>query len=157
VREWYVDEVLYQVDVQYGDAGRRIEEEIDNEFGGIGDVVREAQQTMVAEHVMENGTHYDQDEMAYWDENVTLMVDAEPDFLRHDVFYDPDKDEWIDAVRGVDGKYVADPKLNPSPRVFIPLALQNINAFAGMSPLRNGGLQVLPPTPSTAWILTTNF
>ncbi|MCD4846061.1 MAG: hypothetical protein K8R25_16405 [Methanosarcinales archaeon] len=173
VREWYVDEVLYQVDKQYGGAGRKIEEEIDNEFGGIGDVVREAQQisakllgglmrfplgvTMVAEHVMENGTHYEKDEMAYWDENVTLMVDMEPDFLRHDVFYDPDKDEWIDAVMGVDGKYVADPKLNPSPRVFIPLALQNINAFAEASTLRNGGLPVLPPTPSTAWILTTNF
>jgi hypothetical protein len=173
VREWYVDEVLYQVDVQYGDAGSRIEEEIDNEFGGIGDAVREAQQisakllgglmrfplgvTMVAEHVTENGTHYDPDELAYWDENVTLMVDMEPDFLRHDVFYDPDQDEWIDAVRGVDGKYVADPKSNPSSKTFIPLALQNINVFAKTSPLRNGGLQILPPTPSTAWIGTTNF
>jgi hypothetical protein len=173
VIEWYVDEVLYQVDKQYGDAGGMIEEEIDNEFPGIGDAVREAQQisakllgglmrfplgvTMVAEHVTENGTHYDPDELAYWDENVTLMVDMEPDFLRHDVFYDPEQDKWIDAVRGVDGKYVADPKLNPSPRVFIPLALQNINAFADASTLRNGGLPVLPPTPSTAWILTTNF
>ncbi|KAF5428031.1 hypothetical protein C5S42_03950 [Candidatus Methanomarinus sp.] len=173
VREWYVDEVLYQVDKQYGDAGGMIEEEIDNEFGGIGDAVREAQQisakllgglmrfplgvTMVAEHVMENGTHYDPNELAYWDENVTLMVDMEPDFLRHDVFYDPDKDEWIDAVRGMDGKYVADPKSNPSSKTFIPLALQNINAFADVSPLRNGGLQILPPTPSTAWIGTTNF
>ncbi|MEA3295518.1 MAG: hypothetical protein U9P81_11255, partial [Euryarchaeota archaeon] len=158
---------------QYGGAGRMIEEEIDNEFGGIGDVVREAQQisakllgglmrfplgvTMVAEHVMENGTHYDPNELAYWDENVTLMVDMEPDFLRHDVFYDPDQDKWIDAVRGVDGKYVADPKSNPSSKTFIPLALQNINAFAKISPLRNGGLQVLPPTPNTAWIGTTNF
>jgi hypothetical protein len=177
VREWYVDEVLYQVDVQYGDAGSRIEEEIDNEFGGIGDAVREAQQisakllgglmrfplgvTMVAEHVTENGTHYDPDELAYWDENVTLMVDMEPDFLRHDVFYDPDKDEWIDAVRGVDGKYVADPKSNPSSKSFIPLALQNINVFANAAantyPLRNGGQQVLPPSPYTVWIGTTNF
>ncbi|TKY92020.1 MAG: hypothetical protein C5S46_02815 [Candidatus Methanomarinus sp.] len=173
VREWYVDEVLYQVDKQYGDAGGMIEEEIDNEFGGIGDAVREAQQisakllgglmrfplgvTMVAEHVMENGTHYDPDELAYWDENVTLMVDMEPDLLRHDVFYDPDQDEWIDAVRGMDGKYVADPKSNPSSKTFIPLALQNINAFADVSPLRNGGLQILPPTPSTAWIGTTNL
>jgi hypothetical protein len=176
VREWYVDEVLYQVDVQYGGAGSKIEEEIDNEFGSIGDAVREAQQisakllgrlmrfplgvTMVAEHVTENGTHYDPDELAYWDENVTLMVDMEPDFLRHDVFYDPDKDEWIDAKKTVSGdgtRYVPDPAENPSGESFIPLALQNINAFADISPLRNGGLQVLPPTPSTAWILTTNF
>ena len=112
VREWYVDEVLYQVDLQYGGAGRMIEEEINNEFGGIGDVVREAQQisakllgglmrfplgvTMVAEHAMENGTHYCPGEMDYWDETVTWMKDMEPDVLRHDVFYDPDRDEWVD-------------------------------------------------------------
>jgi hypothetical protein len=55
--------------------------------------------TMVAEHVMENGTHYDPDELAYWDENVTLMVDMKPDFLRHDVFYDPDQDKWINPKK----------------------------------------------------------
>jgi hypothetical protein len=180
VREWYVDEVLHQVDVQYGGAGRMIEEEIDNEFPGIGDAVREAQQisakllgglmrfplgvTMVAEHVMENGTHYDPDELAYWDENVTLMVDMEPDFLRHDVFYDPDKDEWIDAKKIVneDGtRYVPDPAENPSGETFIPLSLQNINVFADVAvntyPLRNGGQQVLPPSPYTVWLGTTNF
>jgi hypothetical protein len=180
VRVWYVDEVLYQVDVQYGGAGSKIEEEIDNEFPGIGDAVREAQQisakllgglmrfplgvTMVAEHVTENGTHYDPDELAYWDENVTLMVDMEPDFLRHDVFYDPDKDEWIDAKKTVSGdgtRYIPDPAENPSGETFIPLSLQNINVFAVAAlntyPLRNGGQQVLPPTPNTVWIGTTNF
>jgi hypothetical protein len=173
VREWYVDEVLYQVNKQYGDAGGMIEEEIDNKFPGIGDAVREAQQisakllgglmrfplgvTMVAEHVMENGTHYDPNELAYWDENVTLMVDMEPDLLRHDVFYDPDQDKWINPKKTVDKKYIPDPAENPSGETFIPLALQNINAFADASTLRNGRLQVLPPTPSTAWIGTINF
>jgi hypothetical protein len=180
VREWYVDEVLYQVDVQYGGAGRMIEDEIDNEFPGIGDAVREAQQisakllgglmrfslgvTMVAEHVTENGTHYDPDELAYWDENVTLMVDIEPDFLRHDVFYDPLQDKWIDPKKTVGGdgiRYVPDPAENHSGETFIPLSLQNINVFAEAAvntyPLRNGGQQVLPPTPNTVWIGTTNF
>jgi hypothetical protein len=36
---------------------------------------------MTAEHVMENGTHYDPDELAYWDENVTIGVNMEPDYL----------------------------------------------------------------------------
>jgi hypothetical protein len=180
VREWYVDEVLYQVDVQYGGAGSKIEEEIDNEFPGIGDAVREAQQisakllgglmrfplgvTMVAEHVTENGTHYDPDELAYWDENVTLMVDMEPDFLRHDVFYDPEQDEWVNPKKTVGGdgiRYVPDPTENPSSKTFIPLSLQNINVFANVAvntyPLRNGGQQVLPPTPYTVWLMTTNF
>ncbi|KAF5425862.1 hypothetical protein C5S42_09365 [Candidatus Methanomarinus sp.] len=180
VREWYVDEVLYQVDKQYGDAGGMIEEEIDNEFPGIGDAVREAQQisakllgglmrfplgvTMVAEHVTENGTHYDPNELAYWDENVTLMVDMEPDLLQHDVFYDPLQDKWIDPKKTVGGdgiRYVPDPAENPSGETFIPLSLQNINVFAEAAvntyPLRNGGQQVLPPTPNTVWIGTTNF
>jgi len=36
---------------------------------------------MKAEHVMANGTHYDPGELAYWDENVTLGIDMEPDYL----------------------------------------------------------------------------
>ena len=30
---------------------------------------------------MDDGTKYDVDELAYWDENVTLMVDMAPDYL----------------------------------------------------------------------------
>jgi hypothetical protein len=37
--------------------------------------------TMTAEHVIENGTRYDPGDLAYWDENVTIGVDMEPDFL----------------------------------------------------------------------------
>jgi hypothetical protein len=36
---------------------------------------------MTVEHVMENGTHYDPDELAYWDDNVTIGVNMEPDYL----------------------------------------------------------------------------
>jgi hypothetical protein len=50
---------------------------------------------------------------------------------------------------------------NPSSKTFIPLSLQNINVFADVAvntyPLRNGGQQVLPPTPNTVWLMTTNF
>ncbi|MEA3294921.1 MAG: hypothetical protein U9P81_08115, partial [Euryarchaeota archaeon] len=96
VREWYVDEVLYQVNKTYLGAAEMINEQIDNNFDDP-DGVRDANKkgagllksilrfpigvTMTAEHVMENGTHYDPDELAYWDENVTIGVNMEPDFL----------------------------------------------------------------------------
>ena len=37
--------------------------------------------TMRAEHVRDNGSKYGMDDIAYWEENVTLMVDMEPDYL----------------------------------------------------------------------------
>ena len=96
VREWYVDEVLYQVNKTYLGAAEMINEQIDNNFDDP-DGVRDANKkgagllksilrfpigvTMTAEHVMENGTHYDPDELAYWDENVTIGVNMEPDYL----------------------------------------------------------------------------
>jgi hypothetical protein len=36
---------------------------------------------MKAEHVQDNGSKYDVDDLAYWEENVTLGVDMEPDYL----------------------------------------------------------------------------
>ncbi|NOR48065.1 MAG: hypothetical protein GQ533_08480 [Methanosarcinaceae archaeon] len=100
VREWYVDEVLYQVNEQYGGAAGNINEQIDEKFGESADGVREANNngasllksalcfpiglTMRAEHVRDNGSKYDVDDIAYWDENVTLMVDMEPDYLFED-------------------------------------------------------------------------
>ena len=176
VREWYVDEVLYQVNEQYGGASDKINNEIDSSFDESADDVREANKngasllksalcfpiglTMRAEHVRDNGTKYDVDDIAYWDENVTLGVDMAPDYLRHDKFYDPEQDTWIDAME-IDNKYIADPAQNPSSETFIPLSLQNINAFTYVAlntiPLINGGQQVLPPSPSTAWVATTNI
>jgi len=95
VREWYVDEVLYQVNEQYNGAAGNINEQTDDKFNESANDVREANKngasllksalcfpiglTMRAEHVMDDGTKYDVDELAYWEENVTLGVDMEPD------------------------------------------------------------------------------
>ena len=100
VREWYVDEVLYQVNEQYMAAAENIDDQIDANFSDSADDVREANKngasllksalcfpiglTMRAEHVTDDGTKYDVDDLAYWDENVTLMVDMEPDYLFED-------------------------------------------------------------------------
>jgi len=97
VREWYVDEVLYQVNEQYGDAADKIDTEIDSSFGESADGVRDANNaganllksvmcfpigfTMKAEHVRPDGSHFGKDELAYWEENVTLLVDMVPDYL----------------------------------------------------------------------------
>ncbi|MBC2707090.1 MAG: hypothetical protein HF977_05090, partial [ANME-2 cluster archaeon] len=97
VREWYVDEVLHQVNEQYMAAAGNIDGQIDDKFNESADDVREANKngasllksalcfpiglTMRAEHVRDNGTKYDVDDIAYWEENVTLMVDMEPDYL----------------------------------------------------------------------------
>jgi len=73
---------------------------------------------------------------------VALGVDMEPDCLRHDKFYDPERDTWIDVVE-MGNRYIADPTKNPSSKTFIPLSLQNINVFADVAlntiPLKNGG------------------
>jgi len=42
VREWYVDEVLYQVNEQYGGASNKIDDEINSSFDDSADDVREA-------------------------------------------------------------------------------------------------------------------
>jgi len=97
IREWYVDEVLYQVNEQYGGASNNINDEIDSNFGDSADGVREANNagasllksvmcfpigfTMKAEHVRPDGSHFGKDELAYWEENVTLLVDMKPDYL----------------------------------------------------------------------------
>jgi len=172
VREWYVDEVLYQINKQYGGASDKINDDIDSNFGESADGVRDANNaganllksvmcfpigfTMKAEHVRPDGSHFEKDELAYWDENVTLGVNIAPDYLRHDKFYDPEQNIWIDAVK-IGEKYIADPAQNPSSKTFIPLSLQNVNVFANNPTLINGGMQVLPPSPSTAWVATTNI
>jgi len=82
-------------------AAENIDGQINDKFNESADDVREANKngasllksalcfpiglTMRAEHVMDDGTKYDVDELAYWDENVTLMVDImEPDYLFED-------------------------------------------------------------------------
>ncbi|MBA1341260.1 MAG: hypothetical protein C5S40_03890 [ANME-2 cluster archaeon] len=136
VREWYVDEVLYQVNEQYGAASDNINKEIDSNFGESADGVRDANNngagllksvmcfpigfTMKAEHVRPDGSHFREDELAYWQENVTLGVNMAPNYLRHDKFYDPEQNTWIDAVKTGE-RYIADPAQNPSSETFITL------------------------------------
>ncbi|MDW7776953.1 MAG: hypothetical protein SCH39_11555 [Methanosarcinales archaeon] len=100
MRKWYVDRVLYEVNKQYLDAAEKIDDQIDSNFSESADDVRDANNkgaqlrkdamsfpiglTMRAEHVMEEGSHYEVDDIAYWDEEVTLGVDMEPDYLFED-------------------------------------------------------------------------
>ena len=97
LRKWYVDQVLFEVNEKYMDAAEEIDGQIDANFSESADDVRDANNkgaellkgvlsfpiglTMRAEHVREDGSHYGVDELAYWDENVTLGVDMEPDYL----------------------------------------------------------------------------
>jgi hypothetical protein len=92
-----VDEVLYQINEQYNGAAEMIDDQIDANFSDSADDVRNANKngaellkdaicfpiglTMRAQHVRPDGTHFDKDELAYWEENVTLGVDMEPDYL----------------------------------------------------------------------------
>jgi len=57
---------------------------------------------------------------------VTLGVNMVLDYLRHDIFYDPEQNIWIDAVEPGD-KYIADPAQNPSSETYIPLSLHFIS------------------------------
>ncbi|MCD4765643.1 MAG: hypothetical protein K8R34_03940, partial [Methanosarcinales archaeon] len=132
VREWYVDEVLYQVNKQYMAAAGNIDGQIDDKFNESANDVREANKngasllksalcfpiglTMRAEHVMDDGTKYDVDDLAYWDENVTLGVDMVPDYLEYDKLY---KNESLYLLKlknnnllGPTGLYVL-PSMNP--------------------------------------------
>ncbi|MBW6519084.1 MAG: hypothetical protein K0A89_11370, partial [ANME-2 cluster archaeon] len=97
VRKWYVDRVLYEVNEKYMDAAEKIDDQIDTDFSESADDVRDANNkgaqllkdamsfpiglTMRAEHVREDGSRYGVDDIAYWDEEVTLGVDMEPDYL----------------------------------------------------------------------------
>ena len=135
VREWYVDEVLHQVNQQYGGASDNINSEIDSNFGDSADDVREANKngasllksmmcfpigfTMKAEHVRDDGSHFREDELAYWEENVTLLVDMKPDYLEHDELYQSESGESLYLLKlknynllGPTGLYVL-PSMNP--------------------------------------------
>jgi len=132
VREWYVDQVLYQVNEQYGGAADMINDKIDEEFGDSADDVRDANKdgadllkeaisfpiglTMMAQHVQDDGAKFGVDELAYWDEEVTLGVDMEPDYLNPLEPY-PGESFYTLKLRNINwlgptGVYVM-PSLNP--------------------------------------------
>ncbi|MCD4768450.1 MAG: hypothetical protein K8R34_18360, partial [Methanosarcinales archaeon] len=135
VRQWYVDEVLYQVNKQYLDAAENIDKQIDANFSESADDVREANKnganllkdvinfpiglTMRAEHVRDDGSHFEKDELAYWEENVTLLVDMVPNYLEHNILYQSDSGESLYLLKlknynllGPTGLYVL-PSMNP--------------------------------------------
>ena len=49
-----------------------------------------------------------------------------PDCRRHDKFYDPEQDIWIDAVI-IGDQYIAVPSRNSSRETFIPLSLHFVS------------------------------
>ncbi|HUW67102.1 MAG TPA: hypothetical protein VMW20_03545, partial [Candidatus Nanoarchaeia archaeon] len=135
VREWYVDQVLYQINEQYGGAAGMINDKIDEEFGDSADDVREANKdgadllkeaisfpiglTMTAQHVQDDGTKYGVDELGYWDEKVTLGVDMVPDYLEKDFIYRTNSGESLYLLKlknnnllGPTGVYLL-PSMNP--------------------------------------------
>ncbi len=132
VREWYVDEVLHQVDEQYMAAAENIDGQIDEQFSESVDDVRDANNngaellkdaisfpiglTMRAEHVRDDGAKYEVDDIAYWEENVTLGVDMEPDYLDPTEPY-PGESFYTLKLRNINllgptGAYVL-PSMNP--------------------------------------------
>jgi len=130
-----VDRVLYEVNKQYLDAAEKIDDQIDANFSESADDVRDANNkgaqllkdamsfpiglTMRAEHVREDGSHYEVDDIAYWDEDVTLGVDMEPDYLEKDMIYKSSSGESLYLLKlknnnllGPTGAYIL-PSMNP--------------------------------------------
>ncbi|MBW6519088.1 MAG: hypothetical protein K0A89_11390 [ANME-2 cluster archaeon] len=120
---------------QYLDAAEKIDDQIDANFSESADDVRDANNkgaqllkdamsfpiglTMRAEHVREDGSHYEVDDIAYWDEDVTLGVDMEPDYLEKDMIYKSSSGESLYLLKlknnnllGPTGAYIL-PSMNP--------------------------------------------
>ena len=92
-----MDEVLYQVNKQYMAAAEDIDKPVDANFSESANDLWEANNngadllksamcfpigfTMTAEHVRSDGSHFGKDELPYWQESVTLLVDMDPDYL----------------------------------------------------------------------------
>jgi hypothetical protein len=139
VREWYVDQVMYQILDKFTDGSDQINETMKIGFSDpdkIKDTNRNASKflsqslklpfgiPMRAFHVDEKGDIYPPDELAAWNESVTLLVDQEPNYL--------------DA-------FSPDPS---NPRLYT-LKVRNINLLGGT------GLHVLPTMEP--WIATVNM
>lgn len=128
VREWYVDEVKYQILMKHEEASEQIDNEIQNQFKGNTEDIKTANNdavkflsgglklpvgfAMEAYHVDENGTAYPEEDINAWNESVTLSIDQEPDYL------------FMDA--------------SESNKELITLGMRNINIFGPT------GLPVLP-------------
>jgi hypothetical protein len=102
VREWYVDQVMYQVWDKFTRGSDEINKSIKKNFSDpdkIKDENRNASKflkqglklplgvPMRAFHVDENGNIYPPEALAAWNESVTLLVDQEPNFLDPEMPY----------------------------------------------------------------------
>lgn len=174
LREWYVDEIKYQIRKQFEAGSEMIDSEIkkQEDAGDLKQANKDATSflskgfslplgfTMKASHIDEKtDEEYPKDDINAWNEDVKLSIDMKPNYLKEDMFYDPQQDKWlgyVDEITPKGIKYIADPSAKPSGKQFIPIAVMNFNVFA-IPPLTNGGLMVLPPSPTTPWIMTVNF
>ncbi|NJD54709.1 MAG: hypothetical protein FIB07_17855 [Candidatus Methanoperedens sp.] len=96
IREWYVDQVKYQIREKFSQGSKRIDDEIKINFSEP-DKVKQANRdavkflsrgfklpfavSMRAYHVDENGNIYEPGKLQAWNESVTLLINQEPNYL----------------------------------------------------------------------------
>ncbi|KAB2945528.1 hypothetical protein [Candidatus Methanoperedens sp. BLZ2] len=102
IREWYVDQVKYQIREKFSEGSKRIDDEIKINFSEP-DKVKQANRdatkflsrgfklplavSMRAYHVDENGNIYEPGKLQAWNESVTLLINQEPNFLDAEMPY----------------------------------------------------------------------
>ncbi len=106
VREWYVDEVKYQIYEKFTSGSDMINKEINKNFSEPDKVMQANRDgakllskgmylpfglTMKAHHIDDEGNVYQPEELEAWNESVTLVVNQEPDYLSPDVPYGAEK------------------------------------------------------------------
>ncbi len=106
VREWYVDEVKHQIYEKFTSGSDLINGEIKKNFSEPDRVVQANRDgtkllskgmylpfglTMRAHHTDDEGNVYPDEALEAWSENVTLMVNQEPDYLSPDIPYGVEK------------------------------------------------------------------
>ena len=138
VREWYVDQVMYQVLDKFTNGSDQINKTMKLNFSDpdkIKDTNRNASKffsqglklpfgvPMRAFHVDEKGNIYPPEALAAWNESVTLLVDQEPNYL--------------------------DPEMPYGQEMLFTLKLRNINLLGGT------GLHILPNLEP--WLATFNM
>ncbi|HMB46541.1 MAG TPA: hypothetical protein VKL21_12050, partial [Candidatus Methanoperedens sp.] len=96
IREWYVDQVKYQVREKFSQGSETIEDEIKKNFSEP-EKIKQANRdagtflsrgfklplavSMRAFHVDENGNIYPPQKLQAWNESVTLLINQEPNYL----------------------------------------------------------------------------
>ncbi|MDP3106323.1 MAG: hypothetical protein Q8M95_17155 [Candidatus Methanoperedens sp.] len=106
VREWYVDEVKYQIYEKFTSGSDLINGEIRKNFSEPDKVMQANRDgakllskgmylpfglTMRAYHIDDEGNVYPDEELEAWNESVTLVVNQEPDYLSPDTPYGAEK------------------------------------------------------------------